>query len=158
MALSRDLKEFLKSFVEHEIAFMLVGAHAVAVHGYPRGTEDIDLWIRRDPPNAEKVLQALEEFGFGSLGLTEEDLLEENTVIQLGKEPHRIDLLNFLTGLDFSDCLSRAVPATYEGVRMDVIGLDDLLRNKRATGRYKDMMDVDQFERAAARKVQKDEK
>lgn len=148
MALSQDLKEFLQLLVEHEVVFMLVGAHAVAVHGYPRGTGDIDFWIRRDEANASKILAALDEFGFGSLGLAIADLMDENAVIQLGREPHRIDLLTFLTGLDFDECLPRALDVRYENLPLRVIGREDLLRNKRATGRLKDRMDVDEFERA----------
>ncbi len=153
MALNRDLKEFLQLLDKHEVAFMLVGAHAVAVHGYPRGTEDIDFWIRRDEINAGKMLRVLDEFGFGSLGLTMADLLDESAVIQLGKEPHRIDLLTFLTGLDFEDCAQRMFRAVYEGVPVAVIGRDDLLKNKRATGRRKDLMDVDEFERAERNRI-----
>ena len=148
MALSQDLKEFLRLLAEHDVTFMLVGAHAVAVHGYPRGTGDIDFWIRRDEANARKILAALDEFGFGALGLTMADLMDENTVIQLGREPHRIDLMTFLTGLDFDECLPRAFHARYEGIPLRVIARDDLLRNKRATGRPKDKLDVDEFERA----------
>ena len=148
MALSQDLKEFLRLLVEHEVVFMLVGAHAVAVHGYPRGTGDIAFWIRRDEANARKLLAALDAFGFGLPGLAVADLMDENAVIQLGRELHRIDLLTFLTGLDFDDCLPRALDVRYENLPLRVIGREDLLRNKRATGRLKDRMDVDEFERA----------
>lgn len=147
MELSRDLKEFLGLLVAHEVEFMLVGAHAVAVHLYPRNTEDIDLWIRSSEENARRVLAALGEFGFGGLELGVADLLDPNAVIQLGREPNRIDLLTFLTGVDFAECAQRAVAATYEGVPVKVIGLDDLLKNKRATGRDKDLLDVKEFER-----------
>ena len=148
MALNRDLKEFLQLLVKHDVEFMLVGAHAVAVHGFPRNTEDIDFWIRRDRANAVKVMAALTEFGFGDLDLKVEDLLDENTVIQLGKEPHRIDLLTFLTGLDFEDCIRRKFDAIYDGVPISVIGREDLLKNKRATGRSKDKGDVEAFDNA----------
>jgi hypothetical protein len=148
MALSQDLKEFLQLFAAHEVEFLLVGAHAVAVHGYPRGTGDIDFWIRRDEDNARRILAALEEFGFGSLGLTVSDLLDENAVIQLGREPHRIDLMTFLTGLDYDDCLPRALQVSYEDVPVRVIGVEDLLRNKRMTGRHKDLADVAEFEKS----------
>jgi len=148
MALNRDLKEFLQLLAKHEVEFMLVGAHAVAVHGFPRNTEDIDFWIRRDKANAVRILAALDEFGFGSLGLSIDDLLDENAVIQLGKEPNRIDLLTFLTGVDFDDCIQRKFDAVYEGIPIAVISRDDLLKNKRATGRNKDLGDVSEFERA----------
>ena len=148
MELSRDLKEFLRLLVEHEVEFMLVGAHAVAVHWYPRNTEDIDLWIRRSEENATRILAALDTFGFGSLNLSVTDLMDPNAVIQIGRAPNRIDLLTFLTGLDFDECAKRSCAAVYEGIPLRVIGLDDLLINKRATGRDKDLLDIKQIERA----------
>jgi len=147
MTLNRDLKEFLQLLAKHEVKFMLVGAHAVAIHGYPRNTEDLDFWIQRSQENAIKILAMLDEFGFGGLGLTEQDLTNERAVIQLGKEPYRIDLLTFLTALDFDECYQRKLDAVFEGVPLAVISLDDLLKNKRETARYKDLMDVEEFEK-----------
>ena len=147
MALSRDLIEFLRLLDKHEVRFMLVGAHAVAVHGYPRNTEDVDVWIDRSRTNALRVLAMLAEFGFGELGLRLEDLVEGNNVIQLGRPPNRIDLLTFLTGLDFDSCFSRCLHASFNGQPLPVISLEDLLHNKRLTGRTKDLADVEEFER-----------
>jgi len=152
MELSRDLKEFFRLLAAHEVDFMLVGAHAVAVHAFPRNTGDIDFWIRRSEENAKRVLDALDEFGFGGLGLNIADLMDPNAMIQLGVEPNRIDLLTFLTGLDFDECAKRSVSAAYEGVPVKVIGFDDLVENKRATGRDKDLLDLKQFERIARSK------
>jgi len=148
MALNSDLSEFLKLLVDHDVKFLLVGAHAVAIHGFVRNTEDIDFWIRRDRQNVDRVLAALQAFGFGSLGLDRADLMDEATVIQLGRAPHRIDLLNFLTGLEFDDCYDRREPVTLGGVSFSVISLPDLLENKRKTARQKDLADVEEFERA----------
>lgn len=147
MELSRDLKEFFELLVAHEVEFMLVGAHALAVHAFPRNTGDIDFWIQRNEANAKRVLAALEAFGFGGLGLRIDDLLDSNAVIQLGSEPNRIDLLTFLTGLDFDACYRRSVDAVYEGVPVKVISREDLIENKRATGRDKDLLDLKEFER-----------
>jgi predicted nucleotidyltransferase len=147
MELSRDLKDFLRLLTTHEVQFMLVGAHAIAFHAFPRNTGDIDFWVRKSRENAERILAALDEFGFGALGLTIEDLIDPNKVIQFGREPNRIDILTFLTGLEFDDCMARAVAATYEGIPVKVIGLDDLIANKKATGRGKDILDVEEFER-----------
>ena len=147
MELSRDLKEFLRLLVEHEVEFMLVGAHAIAFHAFPRNTGDIDFWVRRTRENAVRTLAALDEFGFGSLGLTIEDLIDPNKVIQFGREPNRIDILTFLTGLEYDDCAARSVSATYEGVPVKIIGIDDLVANKKATGRDKDALDVKEFEK-----------
>ena len=147
MELSRDLKEFFALLVEHDVEFMLVGAHALAVHAFPRNTGDIDFWIQRSEENARRVLAALEAFGFGALGLRLEDLLDPNAVIQLGNAPNRIDLLTFLTGLDFDACAERSVAAVYEGIPVRVISREDLIENKRATGRDKDLLDLKEFER-----------
>jgi predicted nucleotidyltransferase len=147
MELSRDLKDFFRLLVEHEVEFMLVGAHAIAFHAFPRNTGDIDFWVRRTHENAKRILAALDEFGFGSLGLTVEDLTDPDKVIQLGREPNRIDILTFLTGLEFEECIVRSVSATYEGIRVRVIGFDDLVANKKATGRDKDVLDVKEFEK-----------
>jgi predicted nucleotidyltransferase len=147
MELSRDLKDFLRLLVEHKVEFMLVGAHAIAFHAFPRNTGDIDFWVRRTQENAGRILSALDEFGFGSLGLTMSDLTDPNKVIQLGREPNRIDILTFLTGLEFDDCMKRSVSAVYEGIPVRVIGVDDLIANKRATGRDKDVLDVKEFEK-----------
>ena len=147
MELSRDLKDFLRLLTEHEVQFMIVGAHAVAFHAFPRNTGDIDFWVRKSGENAQRILDALEEFGFGSLGLTIDDLIDPNKVIQFGREPNRIDILTFLTGLEFDDCMVRAVSAMYEGIPVKVISLDDLVANKKATGRDKDILDVKEFER-----------
>jgi hypothetical protein len=147
MALSRDLKEFLQLLGAHEVRFMLVGAHAVAVHGYPRNTTDVDFWVERSRTNAERIVAALEDFGFGSLGLRLEDLSEGEHVIQLGREPNRIDILTSLTGLEFDACWERRLQTTFEGAQLPVIGLEDLLRNKRLTGRLKDLADVEEFEK-----------
>jgi len=148
MALSRDLKEFLSLLVEHEVKFMLVGAYAVAVHGYARNTEDIDFWIDRDEANAVRVLNVLSEFGFGDIGFTSADLLDPKAVLQMGRAPNRIDLLTFLTGVDFASCYANRFECEFEGLPIAVIGLDDLLRNKRATARPKDLIDVAEFEKS----------
>lgn len=147
MGLSRDLREFLQLLATHDVRFLLVGAHAVAVHGYPRNTMDIDFWVKRSGDNAERILAALDDFGFGALGLRLEDLTEGEHVIQLGREPNRIDILTFLTGLEFDDCWARRLETTFEGQDLPVIGLDDLLKNKRLTGRLKDLADVAEFEK-----------
>lgn len=146
MALNRDLKEFLQLLVSHEVEFMLVGSYAVAMHGFVRNTEDIDFWVRKTPENADRIMAVLDEFGFGNLGLQREDLTGSEAVIQLGRPPHRIDLLNFLTALDFDDCWQRRVPVSLDGTEFAALGLQDLLKNKKATGRPKDLADVAEFE------------
>ncbi len=151
MALSRDLKQFLQLLVEHEVEYLLVGAHAVAIHGYVRHTDDIDFWLRREASNAERACAAIAAFGFAQLGLRPQDLLDPDTVVQLGYAPNRIDLLTFLTGLDFEECFERRFLTKYEGTPVNVIALNDLLQNKQLTGRRKDAIDVEEFERAMQR-------
>ena len=146
MALSRDLKEFLQLLVSHEVEFLLVGSHAVAMHGFVRNTEDIDFWIRKTPENANRVLAVLDEFGFGNLGLKQDDITGDEAVIQIGRPPHRIDLLNFLTALEFEECWPRRVKVSLGGTEFAALSLPDLLKNKKATGRPKDLADVAEFE------------
>ncbi|MCB1629491.1 MAG: hypothetical protein KDI37_10695 [Xanthomonadales bacterium] len=146
MAMNQDLKEFLRLLVSHEVEFMLVGSYAVAMHGFVRNTEDIDFWVRKTPENADRIMAVLDEFGFGDLGFQREDITGKEAVIQLGRPPHRIDLLNFLTALDFEDCWDRRLPVSLGGTEFAALGLADLLRNKKATGRPKDLADVAEFE------------
>ncbi|GAB1406090.1 hypothetical protein MASR1M8_27500 [Thermomonas brevis] len=148
MALNRDLKELLSLLTRHDVDFLLVGAHAVAFHGFSRYTGDIDFWVRRSSENAERIMAALNEFGFGDAGLQSSDFMRENAVIQLGREPNRVDFLTFLTALDYDQCQQRKVTAHFEGMPVDIIGLEDLLKNKRETARPKDLADVDEFERS----------
>ncbi len=152
MALNRDLREFLALLVQNDVRFLLVGAHALAVHGFARHTEDIDFWIARSNDNAEKVLKTLDQFGFGGLGLTVEDLMDPKAVVMLGRVPNRIDLLTFLTGLEFEPSYERRFECTFEGQPVSVISVEDLLHNKRMTAREKDLMDVKAFESARTRK------
>ena len=102
--LSRDFKEFIELLNEHSVRYLVVGGYAVAFHGYPRYTKDIDIWIELSLENADKILKALNEFGFGSLDLTPDDFLESDQIIQLGYPPNRIDILTTLKDLKFEDC------------------------------------------------------
>ena len=104
MVLNQDFKEFIQSLNAHKVRYLIIGGYAVAFHGYPRYTKDLDVWVWLDPGNAKRVIDALDQFGFGSLGLTVEDFLEPEQVIQLGYPPSRIDLLLNLKGVDFEVC------------------------------------------------------
>jgi predicted nucleotidyltransferase len=141
-SLPRDYREFLQSLASRKVEFLLVGAYAVGHHGHPRATGDIDIWVQRSPDNAQRLLAALRDFGFGSLQLDEADLVAPDRVIQLGMPPLRIDLLTSVTGLDFEECRARAAQAVLDGMPVPVLGLDDLRRNKRATGRPRDLDDL----------------
>jgi hypothetical protein len=140
--LTRDFQEFLSLLVKHEVRFLVTGGFALAAHGHPRYTKDIDLWIEPAPENATRVLAALDEFGFASLGLTAADFVTTDHVIQLGHEPSRIDLLTGVSGLTFAEAYATRVHAVFGGVAIPVLGRAALIANKRATGRPQDVADI----------------
>ena len=142
MELNHDFQEFLRSFVAHDVRFLIVGGYALAAHGHPRYTKDLDVWVWTDSTNAERVVAALEEFGFGGLGLSVSDFEEPGMVVQLGREPQRIDILTFASGLLFSEAYERRVTVEVGDVPVPFISLDDLRTNKLATGRLRDLADV----------------
>lgn len=143
MNLNRDFKEFVESFIERDVRFLIVGGYAVAAHGHPRYTKDLDVWIWADPVNADRIIAALSDFGFGELGLTAGDFQRPDTVVQLGHEPQRIDILTSLTGLDFDDVYSRHVEVVVDDLRVPFISVEDLRMNKIATGRLQDLADAE---------------
>ena len=122
---------------------MIVGGYAVAYHGYPRYTKDIDIWIWAHPENAERVVKTLKDFGFESLGLESSDFLEAETVIQLGYAPNRIDLMIGVPGIDFEDCYAHRVEVEIEDVRLAFIDLENLKKSKQASGRLQDLADLE---------------
>ncbi|MEO5622799.1 MAG: nucleotidyltransferase [Dokdonella sp.] len=145
MELIQDLKEFIRLLGEHDVRYLVVGGAAVNALGFVRMTEDIDFWLQRSEENADKALAALSEFGFGEF--SRDDMLDPKAVLMMGRPPHRIDLLTGISGRDFDDCYPRRVYGQLGGVRVPLISLDDLLINKRASARPKDLADVDEFAR-----------
>ena len=143
--LNSDFKEFAALLAAHGVEALVVGGYALAAHGHPRYTGDIDFWIAPDPGNINRLLAALAEFGFGSLGLTALDFSADQ-VIQLGHPPRRIDLLTHIDGVAFTDCWQRRETVSLDGVTLAIIGLDDFKANKRATGRLKDLADLQALE------------
>ncbi len=142
MELNTDWKELFELFIENNVEFLLVGAVAMSYHGMPRSTGDIDIWVNRSAENAERVLRALKSFGVGSLQLTKEDFVKPDHVIQIGFPPRRVDLLTFLSGLEFEEVWKRRVSMQIEGLTIPVLCLNDLIINKQATGRPKDIADL----------------
>lgn len=140
--LNPDFKEFAELLNAHRVEYLVVGGYALAAHGHPRYTGDIDFWLARSPDNIARLLIALREFGFGSLALRPEDFAPD-TVIQLGQPPRRIDLLMGIDGVDFDDCFQRREVITIDGLPLNFIGLDDFKANKRASGRLKDLADLE---------------
>ncbi len=144
--LNPDFREFIQSLNDNQVRYLVVGGYAVALHGYPRYTKDIDIWIELSPLNATRILQALDQFGFSSLGLTENDFLEADSIIQLGYPPRRIDLLTSLSGVDFDICYSNKVVVELDEIQVNFIDLENLKKNKLATGRSQDIADVENLE------------
>ncbi len=131
---------------------MVVGAYAVGVHGRPRATKDLDIWVEPSEENAPRVLAALRDFGAPLMGLTEADLHRPDVGLQIGREPLRIDILTKISGLDFSEAWPGHIEADFgDGVRCPVIGMAELLTNKLAAARPQDLADVDALRKIAAR-------
>lgn len=142
-----DYRDLLRAFVDGNVEFLLVGAHALALHGAPRFSEDIDLWVRATQENAERVYRALASFGAPMLDVGAEDFAGDDVVYQIGVAPTRIDILTGISGVSFEDAWLRRTQAAYDGVPIAVIGREDLIANKRATGRPQDLADVAALER-----------
>lgn len=140
-----DFIDFLAALLAADVRFLVVGAHALAVHGVPRATGDIDIWIERSPDNAARVWQALEEFGAPSvaLGVKSEDLEAPDMVIQIGVPPRRIDLLTGVSGLEFNEAWEGRIVHRVDQLDVPFLGRDALIRNKRASGRFKDLGDLE---------------
>ena len=147
MNLNRDFKEFVESLIAHDVQFLIVGGYAVAAHGHPRYTKDLDVWVWAAPSNTDRLMSALEDFGFGDVGLSAMDFQQPNAVIQLGREPQRIDILTSATGLEFEDAHARHVLFAVDGVQVPFISVDDLRTNKLATGRLQDLADAEALKR-----------
>jgi len=144
--LNQDFKEFIALLNDNGVRYLVIGGYAVALHGYPRYTKDIDIWIEMSVENAGKMVQALVQFGFGSLGLKEEDFLEPEQIIQLGYAPNRIDLITTPPGVDFRECYESRIEVEIEGVKVNFIDLENLKRSKRACGRLQDLADIENLE------------
>ena len=146
MMLNNDYRDMLQSFVDEKVKFLLVGAYALASHGYPRATLDIDLWVMPSPANAKAVLRAVKRFGAPLHDVTSSDLQKEDIVFQIGVAPRRIDIITGASGLTFERAFAHAIETKIDGISVHVLSLDDLIRNKRASGRTKDLADAEALE------------
>jgi hypothetical protein len=144
--LQRDFVEMLSALSDEAAEHLVVGAHALAVHGHPRATGDLDILVRPSSENAPRVLAALRRFGAPLLDLTEEDLAQPETVFQVGVPPTRIDLMTSIDGVSFDEAWESHVEREVDGIRVLFLGREALLRNKRATGRPQDLADVARLE------------
>jgi predicted nucleotidyltransferase len=144
--LNQDFKEFIKSLNDNSVRYLVVGGYAVALHGYPRYTKDMDVWVEMTDENASKIIKALDQFGFGSLDLKESDFTVPDQIIQLGYPPRRIDILTTLPGVDFSESFPMHVTVDIEDVSVKFIDIENLKKNKKATGRHQDLADLENLE------------
>jgi hypothetical protein len=138
----QDFIDFIELLNQHEVAYMVIGAHALAFHGRPRHTGDLDIWINPSTENAIKMVAVLKDFGFGSLGLTEADFLKTNYVTQLGYPPLRIDILNAISGVEFVEAYKNKIEGEVDGLQISFINIAEFIQNKEATGRQKDLGDI----------------
>jgi len=147
MKLSPDFSEFLESLDVEGVRYLLVGGYALAAHGLPRFTKDIDIWMSCDGDNADRMMRALKRFGFGSLSLTREDLMDPHGIVQLGYPPLRIDILGGISGVEFESAWTRRIVVLWENRSIPVIDRNDLIANKKASGRLRDLADVEDLEK-----------
>lgn len=142
MQLPQDFKDFLRLLNSYNIEYMVIGGYAVGYHGYPRATGDLDIWIGVQPKNAENLICVFREFGLDLQNIKKDVFLQDNKVFRIGKPPIRIELLTSISGLNFSDCYPNCIETTLEGIPVNIINKNDLVRNKKASGRPKDLDDL----------------
>ena len=140
-----DFKEFLRLLNCHNADYLVIGGFAVAFHGYPRSTSDIDIWISKTPENVIRVVAAIREFGFDTPNLTPELFLQQRKIVRMGHPPVRIEVMNEIDGVTFDDCRTDRVKTEFDGIPVNIIGLTDLRRNKTASARPKDLDDLQQL-------------
>jgi len=144
---NQDFKDLFAAFNAHDVEFLIVGAHALAAHGHVRGTKDLDVWVRPNPQNASRILDALMTFGAPMQAVTKEDFSEPGITFQIGVEPVRIDIITAIDGVTFEAAWPNRVASEYGGEPVFVISRDDFIRNKRASGRAQDIADIEALER-----------
>jgi hypothetical protein len=143
---SPDFRDLLAEFNAHEVEYLVVGAHALAAHGYVRATKDLDVWVRPSSANARKVLKALAAFGAPLQDLTESDLRRPGLIFQIGAPPVRIDVITAIDGVEFDDAWPDRFSAKLTGLPVPVLSRHHLISNKKATGRLQDLADVERLE------------
>lgn len=149
--LSRDFKEFIGLLNSNAVEYLVVGGYALAAHGHPRYTGDLDIWVGSKPENISRLLASLDAFGFGSLGLSATDFATPDAVVQLGYPPGRIDLMTGIDGVEFDACNNRRLLVQVGDVTLPIIHVDDFKTNKRAVGRLQDLADLEALERKSER-------
>lgn len=145
MKISSDFRDLLTLLNECEVRYLIVGGYALAAHGFPRNTKDIDVFYEASPDNAARLMTALERFGFGEVGLSVQDFNRCGQIVQLGFPPDRIDLISTISGVEFAEAWNNRIRVTLDGVEMPIISRSDFLRNKRASGRLTDLADAERL-------------
>jgi len=147
MRVEKDFKEFIESLNDHEVHYLIVGGYAFSFHAEPRFTKDLDVFVAGTVENASRLMKALENFGFGGIGLKKEDFMAPGRVVQLGNAPLRIDIVTSIDGVDFGHAWGNRVAGTYGGISANFISRADLIKNKLAVGRKQDIADVEKLEK-----------
>ncbi|TSA29551.1 MAG: hypothetical protein D4R67_01850 [Bacteroidetes bacterium] len=143
MVLNKDFREFIESLNTNNVQYLIVGGYAVGLHGYPRYTKDLDVWLLASADNADRIMKALSAFGLADLGLIKEDFLKTDEFIQIGYPPNRIDLVLSCDGVDFTTCYQSRLIVEVDGLKINFIDLENLKKNKKATGRLQDLADLE---------------
>lgn len=147
MILNKHFRDFLELLESRDVDYVVVGGYAVGFYGFPRYTGDIDIFVAISPANASRILSAFHDFGFGDIGLTEKDFLEEEVIIEIGREPVKIQILTGIDGVTFEQCRKNKIVAKIDGLAIPLISLPDLIVNKTAANRAKDKIDVVELKR-----------
>ena len=140
--LNKDYKEMLQILLNNKIKFLVVGAYAMGIHGYPRATGDLDIWVEASTGNSEKIYQSLSEFGAPLSEVTKSTFCEEGIIFQIGVAPRRIDIITKIDGVDFNKAYSDKQEIEVEGIKIPFLSKKNLIKNKESTGREKDKLDV----------------
>lgn len=143
LRLPPDFKEFLKLLKEHDVQYLLIGGYAVGYHGHPRATDDLDIWIAIHPDNARKLVAVFKAFGLNDPNLTPEVFLQRSKIIRMGFPPMRLEISTSISGVEFEDCFQSRIVDTLDGVEVNLIDLENLRKNKKASGRAKDIADLE---------------
>jgi phage replication-related protein YjqB (UPF0714/DUF867 family) len=145
IGLPQDFKDFLRLLDANGVEYLLIGGYAVAYHGYPRATEDIDLWIASYPENAQRIVSALKQFGFDLPELSPDLFLKPDNIVRMGVPPLRIELSTTISGVDFHECYDTRITEVIDEISVSIINLDDLKKNKKASGRFRDLDDLERL-------------
>jgi hypothetical protein len=144
--LNQDFREFIQLLNDNQVKYLIIGGYAVAVHGHPRYTKYLDIWVEMTSDNADRMMTALNQFGFGSLGLSPQDFQTPDQIIQLGYPPNRIDIITTPDGIDFETCYNSKLEIVIDDISINFIDLENLRKNKKASGRLQDLADLENLE------------